>query len=346
MRYLAAALMVGLLACPGTLRAEEGPAAGEEKAKTEEEILKGKILEILAKVKGSYADELPSEEWDRIRDGAEKELLELGPEAIPHLLPYMDPAKLKEDVLGKTDTEFATRIKTVVKKLGWISPQMKAALELLMKKLRDKQIVPQEDSPRFMELGSYAAAALEKELEVQKNQSVREKICEILGSMGSAGILEVVEALLWAANDPEPPVRVQALRALALTARDDRNFKPLDRILKEKKAYPLLVNHLAKDPDRRVRLRAATVLGWMEAPGAAEALYNVMNLDKEPSVTSEAAWALQMISGVDADSDEKWDVTMGKLRAWWRKKKASLPPQIKPAEPAIRSKKKDDPEDK
>ena len=340
MRYATVLILLGLLLFPAALCAEEGSGSkDEEKPKTELEILQEKVKAILVKLTASFADEIPSEDFHRIRDGVETELLALGAKAIPVLLPYTNPAKLKE-VLGKTDTEFSSRIKTLVKKLGWVSPEMKATLQLLMAKLRNKKGVPQEDSPRFAELGDYAAQALFAEMKVNRLASVRERICEILGSMGSAGILTVVDALLHGARDTEVPVRVRAFRALVLTARDENNFKPLDKIFGQKKAYQRFVNHLAFDPDLQVRLHAATVLGWMETPQATQALYAIVVRDANPSLSSESAWALLGISGIDSPEGEKWELTKAKLKAWWAKKKGTLRAQIVPAKPAIRVKPK------
>jgi HEAT repeat protein len=250
----------------------------------------------------------------------------------------MDSGKLKE-ILGKTDTEFASRVKSVLMKLGWISPEMKAALKELMGKLAKGKIVPKEDSPRFMELGDYAVKALDAELRKDPKQLIREKILEILGYMGNVGILSAVSPLLYAVSDPEPAVRLQALLALAKTAEDDKNFKQLDAMLVKAGAYQVLANHLSGDGDARVRLRAATVLGWMEVREAASLLMKAIG-DKTESVGSESVWALQMISRVEVKEGESWSRQVENLKAWWAKKSKSLPKQLKPAKPFIRAKKK------
>ncbi len=338
----AAIAAVALALAIAPVSAENAPPTDPKPVdkKAEEEALKARIVEILTKVKASDASELPIEDWNKIRDGAEAELFALGPVSIQFLLPYLDLATLK-GILGKTDPEFAGRIKAVLKKLGWISPEMEAELKELMGKLRKKEVVPQEDSPRFRELGNYAVVALDQELRLHPLQIIREKICEILGDMGSAGILSAVDTLLFAISDPEPAVRLQAFRALSLTAREEDHFKELDERLVKLGAYELIVCHLAGDSDARIRLRAATVLGWMEAVNTAEALFAVLSSEKEENIVSEAVWALEMISAVETKSGEEWKARLARINEWWAKKKDSLPKQIKPGKPKIREKTKE-----
>ncbi len=343
-RFTAVMFILLALACAGVL-AEEAPVQPKpDDKKAEEDALKAKIVEILAKVKGSYAPELPIEEWNKIRDGAEAELLALGEKAIPFLLPYLDYQVLKQ-VLEKTDTEFAGRISGVLKKLGWVSPEMIAELKELMEKLAKKEVVPQEDGPRFRELGAYAAKALDAELRKNPEQLIREKICEILGDMGGVGILAAVDPLLYAAADPEPAVRLQAFRALAATAKEEDHFKALDELMAKLGAYEIVVSHLTGDPDPRVRLRAATVLGWMEAVNAAEVLMSVLTTEKEENVVSEAVWALETTAGLEVKSSDPWKARVAKVNEWWAKKKDSYPKQIKPVKPVIREKPKEEKKD-
>jgi hypothetical protein len=352
MRFtLTALLLLSLLLTGSWALAGEGPAETPEKKKTEEELLLEKIVEIITRVKGSYEPELPIEQWNKIRDGARDELLKLGADLskekkdklIAALLPFANEAKLKE-ILGKTDPEFASRVKKVCLELGWISPEMRESLKILLEKLRKDKIVPAEDGPSFTELGAFGAEALDAEFKKTRKQSIREKICEILGHLGNVGILGVVPTLLYATGDPEAPVRIQALRALKKTAEDDDNFKKMDKILTANKGYQILANHLAYDPDSTARLRSATVLGWMEAIQCTQVLYDVWhkkyNSAEEEKVTAEAVWALGYVSGVEYKEDEKWPDFERKVEAWYAKNKATLKKQMKPAKPAIRPKKK------
>lgn len=316
------------------------PAEGEEKPKTEEEILQEKIVEILQKL--TAADEMDIEEsdktWTEVRDA----LKALGPKAVPLLETYLPKKNDKgipvyseklAAVMGRNSWEAAELIEKVMRHHRWVSEDDREKLQTLMEDLRKDDADVEDLSIIFAELDWFGVEeGLKKEYGAAKDAKMRNRIVEVTHLLSKQGCLFVVGFLLDLTLDKEAEVRRRSLENLGLLGRnaDDEDWKRLDALFEAEKAYPMFVGQLRLDEDTDVRMFAARVLGAMELSRGAEELFNALE-DPKDRVQGEALEALRRILKVRYI--EKYEDQLKAVKAAWGAAKSGLPKQIRAEKP-------------
>jgi len=354
--FLAYMFVFGI-AFAGEPEAPAPPGEGEEeKPKTPEEKRWDKIVEILQKLKATVEME-PGEEVDKLWQEVEKELSEVGPEAVPQLeplLPQLDEKGISRfsetlrGILERDDWEAVELVERVMRGHKWVSPEDKAKLANLLEELRKKETKPEELFTMFTELKWFGVEGLRKEFEGTADQKLHEKIVGVLLRMAKQGALVTVPFLLDLTFDPVPAVRLKAMESLTVLAgtEDDQDWKKLDKLFQEEKAYPMFVGFLRKDPETDVRMYAARVLGRMSYKESAQELMNAIE-DPKDRVQGEAAKVLVFYIATGVQDSDDWDKLVKSLKTWWRGAKAKFPKQLaalKPVRAKKEAKKKDEAE--
>ncbi|MET8634761.1 HEAT repeat domain-containing protein [Streptomyces sp. NPDC004096] len=145
---------------------------------------------------------------------------------------------------------------------------------------------PQRTVAAYRELlrrGTDAVRAVRAGL-YDEDPAVREGCCRLLDHLVD---IESMDALVTMVDDPDPRVRIAAFHALACDrCKGDTCAPGADRVLD-----PAL-RHLATDPDRHVRARAAELVGKFAHSDAraAAALQRSRAADPDPAVRKKAGW--------------------------------------------------------
>jgi HEAT repeat protein len=344
-------LVLALFFLAGAVLAGEPPpppGEGEEKPKTPEELRWEKIVEILQTLIVSDEEEPDPEKEEKILTEAKKALVDLGPEAVPQLetlLPTPDKRgfpvhseKLCEILSGERD-EAVDLIIGALRTHGWVSPEDKARLARLQEDLKDKESDPRDLASQFAELDWFGVQGLKEVFDGSKDVKFRMKIVEILDRVSKQLPVATVVFLLDLTFDKSVEIKRKVMSSLADIAYDvdDDDFKKLKAILKEERAYAMLVGFLRHDPDPDVRMYAAKVLGNLGLKEAAQELINALN-DRKERVQGEAVEALLMLARPLVKDIKDFDALVRNLEAWWRSSKSKFPKQIKAA-PPVRYKK-------
>ncbi|GEM_PF-3383849 len=348
-------LVLGVLFAGGALWAGEAepPDPGEE-PKTEEEILRDEVVEILVRIRD--LPELPREEQKPAWRKIEADLLDLGPSVVHFLEPLIPrhdehgilrPSGKLRALLDREDWEAASLFKRVMEKLGWVSEEDRKRRETLLADLEKKDSRPTELASQFAELGlegRYGVEGLKQAFETAGTPDFRRKILDVIELMASQGVLETTGFLLDLTVAEDAGAREVGFRGLMSLTRppEDPFFLEdwkkhergsIDAILRKQKAYPMLVGFLRLDDDKDVRMYAGRILGNLGVEEAAEALVQALE-DPEDRVQGEAADALLNIAGsVEDPGPGRWNALVRALSSWWRSNRSKLPPQLKPSAP-------------
>jgi HEAT repeat protein len=160
-----------------------------------------------------------------------------------------------------------------------------------------------------------AVPSLLARLEAEKNPKALEKAVDALGAIGSAAAVEPLLALVERTEIPEvrwscinslgqigDPRAAARLRAFLATSRTpvtrQVTLETLGR-LRDLEALPLIQEILIRDPEEKLRERAAAAVGLMADPAAVERLLVPAYVAEASETVRRAIWAAMVQSAAD-----------------------------------------------
>jgi hypothetical protein len=287
----------------------------------------GKVEALSKRVKdAAEAAQRANAEEQRTRTAVAKRLESLSKAAIPALLKVIRA----ED--GIYDPRFAADCRTALERLGWVSPETKKQMEVLVGAIKTDKFQG-DDILSVVEIGGYAVKELVTLLDsndLRSKTDARVLVLQLLGELGAAARLEVVPLLLNRLGSRTVEERVAVCVALATAAvvpvdeldgtPDARRVAARDKTLAGGGGVGRLLRTLRHDVDTEVRAAAAAAVGAFARKDAVEALMAALG-DSGSDVRGAAADALAEITDESADGAAAWT-------AWWTGAKAGYPAQV------------------